>query len=215
MSPRPYRLGKREVAIEETRKRVIAAARDVFREAGFDSANLASVAKRAGVARATVYYQFKSKLGLIDAVITHTLQRERARGLQRARERADAAAGIRMHVREICKFWAGDFLLYRNVIGLAAVDREAAVLIDGYDDTRRELLTWPVERLADQGRLRDGVSQREAVDLLWLATSFRSFDHLYSRAGLSVRAAVAILVRMTDSIIADGSSAATTSDAAG
>jgi len=71
LSPRPYRLGRREASVEETREKVIAAAHEVFSEAGFYRANLDDVAKKAGVARATVYYQFKSKFGLLEATIDH------------------------------------------------------------------------------------------------------------------------------------------------
>ena len=55
------------------------------------------------------------------------------------------------------------------------------------------LLAALVTRLHDQGRLRSGVTQKHAVDLLWMLTSFRSFDHLYTGSGLPTRAAAAML----------------------
>ena len=66
MSPRPYRLGQRQVAADETRARVLAAARDqLAKETSF---SIDAVARRADVARMTVYYQFGSKRGLLEAL---------------------------------------------------------------------------------------------------------------------------------------------------
>ena len=66
MSPRPYRLGQRQVAADETRTRILDAARDqLARESSF---SIEAVARRADVARMTVYNQFESKAGLLEAL---------------------------------------------------------------------------------------------------------------------------------------------------
>ena len=193
MSPRPYRLGKREAVVEETRERIIDAACELFGQSGFYQVSLDDVAKRAGVARATVYYQFESKFGLLDAVVASIVQRIGAGRVQRAREHPDAALGVRLYLKEVCAFWSKEDALVRNINGLAAVDPEAARVVDQYDLRRKELLGWLVKRLADQGRLRKAITQRHAVDVLWMLTGFRSFDQLYSRSGLSVRATATLL----------------------
>jgi len=43
-----------------------------------------------------------------------------------------------------------------------------------------------VNRLAEQGYLRDGVSEERASRTLELLTSFEAFDHLFSRSRLTV-----------------------------
>jgi AcrR family transcriptional regulator len=69
MNPRPYQLGKRQAQIEESRQRVIDAARELLAEASsYSSFTVEAVANRADVARATVYYQFETKTGLIEAL---------------------------------------------------------------------------------------------------------------------------------------------------
>jgi AcrR family transcriptional regulator len=202
---RAYRLGKREAVVEETRERIIDAARQLFSESGFHAVTLDDVARRAGVARATVYYQFESKYGLLDSVCMHTLQVKKAEGLRVAREHEDALAGTHQYVNEVCRFWSGDVMLFRNVYGLAAIDPEAAKLFDGYDDRRRELLMWLAKRLDDQGHLREGMTQRRATDVLWLLTSFRSFDQLNSRAELPVDEAAGLLNELAETILAPAS----------
>ena len=69
MSPRPYQLGKRQDQIDESRQRVINAARALLAEAtSYTNFTVDAVAKRADVSRATVYYQFESKTGLLEAL---------------------------------------------------------------------------------------------------------------------------------------------------
>ena len=193
MSPRPYRLGKRQADVEDTRDRIIAAARELFGQSGFYSVSLDDVAKTAGVARATVYYQFESKSGLLDAVVASIIQRVGIERAVRAREHPDAALGIRIFVQEVASFNSSEDVLLRNLYGLAAIDPETSRVLEQYEGLRKDALAWLVKRLADQGQLRRGVSQKHAVDMLWMLTSFRSFDQLYTRSGISVRAASMLL----------------------
>src|SRR5256885_15833293 len=69
MSPRPYRMDRRREISDETRLRIINAAREILssRE-GSAKFSVEAVARQAGVARMTVYYQFGSMRGLIDGI---------------------------------------------------------------------------------------------------------------------------------------------------
>ena len=204
MSPRTYRLGRREAAVEETRDRVVDAARRVFSEDGFYDATLDDVAKRAGVARATVYYQFKSKFGLLEAAIDATIAAAPVDGLRGALEAPDAIDSLRGYIREICKLWARDRVFYRNVTGLAALDPEAQGAFDGYDLRRKEPLVFLGKRLGDQGVLRPQLSPKQATDAVWLLTNFRSFEHLTSRMKLSTGKASNAIASMTDGLLVPG-----------
>lgn len=69
MSPRPYQLGQRQAAIEKTRARIISAARELLMEnSGYARCSIDAVARQADVARMTVYHQFGSKIGLLEAL---------------------------------------------------------------------------------------------------------------------------------------------------
>jgi hypothetical protein len=75
MSPRQYRLGKRAETVEQTRERIIAATRELLGLEGYPHASVDEVARLADVPRATVYCQFGSKRGLIEAVVPDIRQR--------------------------------------------------------------------------------------------------------------------------------------------
>ena len=79
------RLQTRRQRVEEKETAIIAAARRVFSEHGFDKAKIADIAKRAGVAEGTVYLYFENKNALLLAVAAAFYDRLTA----------DAAAGIR------------------------------------------------------------------------------------------------------------------------
>ena len=76
MPTRPYTSSIRTAAAAEKRERVIAAAARSLREdasiAGF---SLDAVAKAAGVTRLTVYHQFGSRRGLLEAVFDDIARR--------------------------------------------------------------------------------------------------------------------------------------------
>src|SRR5204862_7618212 len=68
MSPRAYRARGRPRRSEETRERIKTAVRDLLAEGSFHDSTVEEVADRAGVARATLYQHFRSRLELVDAV---------------------------------------------------------------------------------------------------------------------------------------------------
>jgi AcrR family transcriptional regulator len=69
MSPRPYRLGQRQVLTEQTRERILTVTRELLMTSdGFFGFSIDAVARQADVARMTVYHQFGSKFGLLEAL---------------------------------------------------------------------------------------------------------------------------------------------------
>jgi len=63
MSPRPYRLGQRQATTEQTRARILGAARELLTSsAGFAGYSIDAVARQADVALMTVYHQLGSKI---------------------------------------------------------------------------------------------------------------------------------------------------------
>jgi hypothetical protein len=75
------------------------------------------------------------------------------------------------------------------VIGLSSVDSAIRSLTDRLEAARRDDIGRLVNRLAEQGYLRDGCSEERAARTLELLTSFEAFDHVFSRSGLSSREA--------------------------
>jgi AcrR family transcriptional regulator len=59
---------------EVRRKELIDAAEELFRDKGCEETSVSDIVKKVGVAQGTFYYYFKSKDGILDAVLDHYLR---------------------------------------------------------------------------------------------------------------------------------------------
>ena len=75
---RPYRMGARADAAQETGERILEAATAVFWERPSDQVSLDEVALRAGVSVRTVIRRFGGKQGLMSAAAAREVRRERS-----------------------------------------------------------------------------------------------------------------------------------------
>jgi AcrR family transcriptional regulator len=191
VSPRPYRLGARTAAVASTRDNVVAAARALFADAGFHRVSLDEIARRADVARATVYHQFGSKLGVLAAVVEDYERRAGLAALAALVETAPPERLVRDVVTAGCDYWATDPALARSIIAFAVTDPAAADLLAGHDAGRLGLLTALVRRLP--GPIPAGF-----LDTLWLLTGFAAYDELTRGRGLSTPAAAALLADLAE-----------------
>jgi AcrR family transcriptional regulator len=201
MSPRPYSLGKREANVQETRRRILDAAKGLILEAGFHHASVGDIAARADVTRATIYHQFDSKIGLLAAVLTDTLERGGLERVSRLGELSDARAMLDAAIRDGVRLWATEPELFRKLVGLAEVDPSAAEAVGKRDGERRGFMAYLAMRLDEQGVLRPGVDREQAQAVLTLLTSFATFDSLHAISGLSVDATGEVLLDLASALV--------------
>jgi AcrR family transcriptional regulator len=181
MAQRPYRLGKRQASADQTRASILRAAQDEV--AAGKGLSVGRVARKAGVSRITVYNQFGSRSGLLDAVsalvpaLTDELPADV--GARELLERRIAAA---------CSAWAANASLVRHLPR------------SGRDEGLNRQLA---ERLAASDQLRAGCSIKEAEDVIGTLTSFETFDRLYKDGRRWPPAVAEILMRLASGILSD------------
>jgi AcrR family transcriptional regulator len=196
MSPRAYELGKRAAAVDQTRGRIIAAARALLAsEGGLKDFSLEAVARQADVARMTVYYQFHSRLGLLEGLYDHLAARGQMFRLPEAFHDPDPLAALAKFITVFIGFWSSDRLVIRRLRGLAAVDPEIQQGIRARDERRRHGLGVITGRLTERYGRPESRKQSEVVDVLHMLTSFETFDALM-QDDRSVEKAKAILSRI-------------------
>lgn len=178
MSPRPYRLGQRQAAIDETRARVIAAARDLLVSADPGKFSIDAVAQHADVARATVYYQFRSKAGLLEALFDSLGASGGMAGLADAFGQADPLAALGGYIAVFGRFWSGDRVLHRRLRGLAALDPDLGEALQARQEWRRRGAATLITRLSTELGTPPAARQPDAIGLLFTITSFETFDTL-------------------------------------
>jgi AcrR family transcriptional regulator len=183
MSPRPYQLGQRQAAVDETRRRVLDAARALLVEATHYAAfTVDAVAKTADVARATVYYQFGSKTGLLEALCDDVAVRAHLLEVAAAFTDPDPRSGLDRFIASFGRFWASEPTLLRRLRALAALDPDVADVIAARDNRRREGIEILIGNAAES---RDTPARRQLADVLYTLTSFETFASLAGSKSLS------------------------------
>jgi AcrR family transcriptional regulator len=174
MKRRRYRLGQRQTAVEQTRSRIVAAARGLLAAPeGFAGFTIDAVAAEAGVARMTVYNQFGSKRGLLEALFDDLAARGLVERLRAAFARPEPREALAELIAAFAGFWSSDRIVIRRIRGLASVDVDFEQGVRARDERRREGLRTIVARLAGTPVARD-----EVIDVLHTLTSFETFDNL-------------------------------------
>lgn len=171
---RPYASRLRSEQAAETRRKIAAAARRLFVRNGFAGTTIEQIAESAGVAAPTVYATYGSKRAILLALFEEAFAKE---GLQ-----ADLAADAdpRRQLRLIVEFDVRLFTesadLMEALRGAGRADRALdRIRIEG-ETRRRSGLAAVVRSWHDRGALREGLSEEEAVDVMWAMSS----DLLYS-----------------------------------
>lgn len=199
MSPRPYSLGKRQAQITRGRRQVLDAARSLLGEVGsYADFTVDAVARRAGVARATVYYQFSSKPGLLETVCDDLAEAGGLADLADAFTQADAGEAWRRFVAAFGRFWDADRPVMRRLRALAQLDPEVAAVIAARDERRRHGIAVLLDRLFGDSV---GVEARAAIARRLLAlTSFETFDTLAGDER-SLRDVIPDVVEMSEAVL--------------
>ena len=179
MCPRPYRLGQRQATTEQTRARILTAARELLMAAdGFSGFSIDAVARKADVARMTVYHQFGSKIGLLEALSDSLAAHGGMEHLANAFRRPEPLDALDEYITVFSGFWNSDRLVTRRLRALAALDPDFEQVVRARDERRRQGLRVIAGRLVEKYGRPTPEAFDETVDVLYTLLSFESFDTL-------------------------------------
>jgi AcrR family transcriptional regulator len=182
---RTYVQDARAEAAAAKRLRVLDAAIDMLASEPLPRVTLDAVARRAGAARSTVYVMFGSRAGLFDAVARRLLERIGFDRLVAAVAAPDPLDALRQAMHESVRLYAEQRDAARALWSWADLDMDAAAAFAVLDGGRASGTAHLVSRLAAAGMLRPGVSSDEAADVLYVLTSFDTFDQLFTERRLA------------------------------
>jgi AcrR family transcriptional regulator len=170
---RPYHSRVRQRQAEDTHRRILAAARQLFASRGYAATTLEAIAEMADVSPKTLGAVFGSKRALLaevvnpDAFGTQVWQLiEEVRATEDPARRLALVAQITRRAYEPLE---NELELLRTA---SAVAPELADLASLVEARRRENQARLMGSLHEQGVLRPGLSLEEAADILWALTSF-------------------------------------------
>lgn len=202
MSPRSYSMEKRQAANSETRIRILEAARQILADESETDLSMEAIARRADVSRLTIYYQFKSRPGLLEALYDHLAMRGNMRSMAEVFHEPDASKALEKLVGTFIAFWSSDPLVIRRLRGMAALDADIETGIRSRD-ARRQHAAREILRRAMMANGRKKLTPEEvnlAVDVVAMISSFESYDAL-ARAGHTADHIIDILLRLAHFIV--------------
>jgi AcrR family transcriptional regulator len=202
---RRYEQRARAEEADRTRRRIVDAALERLRDAPAEPVSMERIASMAGVARSTVYAIFGSRAGLFDAVGVELRSRGGYDRLVQASHDDDARAALRGGLRAASEMLAASRDSYRTLHSMAKLDPAAVGgSVHRWEEERARAMTRIAAQLHEQGHLRSGVTPEEADDILWVITSFESFDLLYSGRGLPLDTVVQRLTATAERALLTG-----------
>jgi AcrR family transcriptional regulator len=185
---RAYEQTARAESAAETRRHILDGVYECLRQEPSTPPSVGEIARRAEVARSTVYLAFGSRAGLFDAFTQELWQRSGMPNLREAVNVPDAREGILGGIRAGVDIFAADRDVFNALFAMTKLDSDAVGgAVDRIEQRRAEGMAWGARRLARQQQLKPGVTAKRAAHVLWLVASFEAFDLLYTGRGLSAR----------------------------
>jgi AcrR family transcriptional regulator len=163
---RPYRLGRRQEGLAATRARIIGAARDSL--AAGQQLTLNVVAEKASVSRPTLYHHFKSRRGLLDAVIADAQENSGVAVAIHAAQDPDPIKALVGWLRAAVGFWTKEAEVLLPAWLAAQADPDLSGAFEDQEMHRLQRARALAARLAERNLLRRPWTSEQAASFLWL-----------------------------------------------
>jgi AcrR family transcriptional regulator len=186
MRKRPYKSLVRQRQATDTRRRIIEVTRQLLQTEGYDGMTIQAIARRADVSAQSVYAIFKSKTGILIALVDQsTFGPEYDEVVGQALSASDPETRLRRGAsvaRQIRGAQSATFDLLR---GAGVVAPELAKLEQQRERLRYEKEESMITFLRNAGRLRPGLSHKTARDIFWMFTGGDVYRMLVRERGWS------------------------------
>ncbi len=176
---RPYHSHVRQRQAEETRRRILTAARDLFERQGYAATTLEAIAEIAEVSPKTVAAVFGSKRTLLaEAINPEALNVPAQQLIEELRATDDPSRKLALAAQITRQAYEPQVCAMELLRTASAVAPELADLAQQIEARRRQRQARLIAALRQQGALRPDISTEEATDVLWTLTGFEVYRML-------------------------------------
>ena len=183
---RSYKSLVRERQADDTRRRIVEATRKLLLSEGYAGMTIDAIARRAKVSAQSVFAIFKSKTGILMALLDQTaFGPEYEAAVQKALGATEPETRLRLAApiaRQIHDAQSAAFDLLR---GSGVVAPELAKLEQQREDLRYERQERMIRSLRDARRLRPDFTMKTARDIFWMLTGRDVYRMLVRERGWS------------------------------
>jgi AcrR family transcriptional regulator len=183
---RPYKSTLRQRQAADTRRRIVEAARQLLKSKGFGGMTIEEIAQQAGASAQTVYAIFKSKTGILIALLDQSMFGPEYNDVVRqAVSASDPETRLRRAANVARQIRGAQSAAFDLLRGAGVVAPELAKL-----ERQRERLRYEGEKgmitfLGEAGRLRPGLTDQAARDIFWMLTGGDVYRMLVQERGWS------------------------------
>lgn len=189
---RPYNSTRRRAQAQETRQRIIDAARQLFSEYGYAGATIDAIAQAAGVAPETIFATFGNKRTILARLIDAAIGGDDQAIPLLDRPGPQAVLQERDPVRQLQLFAADIVTILERVAPLFEIMRVASKTEPDIADLLKNLLNERlrnmravVHNVAAHSPLRADLDEAHAAEMVWTLTSPEVFTLLRRDRGWS------------------------------
>jgi AcrR family transcriptional regulator len=181
---RPYHSPLRQQQADDTRRRIINAARSLFLSKGYDGATIESVARAAHVSPQTVYAAFGSKRGILAGLLDSArFGSAYLETVARVKDAAGPAERLRLVAAIARRVYDAERSELDLLRGAGAVSPDLAELDREHERRRLDAQAPTVAMLARSGHLRADLDAATAGDIVWTMTGREIYRMLVSDRG--------------------------------
>ena len=175
---RPYTLGKRQIAADRRKGRILAAARQILTSDGITAFSVDAIARKAKVTRQTIHNVFGTRTGILEALFNELATQSGMGELAGAFQNRDPQNALSAYITTFGKFWSANRAFTRRIHGLAAVDPDLEEVLRQRNERRIHGLRVLLGRMRHQEGSGYKWDLDIAVRVLYSMTSFEFFDAL-------------------------------------
>lgn len=173
---RSYKPVERLRSVEAGRERIVAAARDLLESADAEGFSIDAVARRAGVARMTIYNQFESKAGLLEALFDSLAARGPLGQMADIFKMDDPVLALDAYVALFGRFWTLNRRAHGRLRAAALHDDDLAAALEARSERRRKSVAALLRRLSEKAH--PVVPQADVITVIYVLLSFDTFNEL-------------------------------------
>ena len=175
---RTYNAKKRQKKAEMSNSRILRMAKKLFKKNGYEKVTIEAIASAAEVAVPTVYAKYKSKRGILFAIIDGSLAEEKSNALvEKIYKAKTATKKLKLAAKLSRQIYEAENKELKWLRSAAIIDPLLAKLEQEMEQRRYDRQAETVRLLAEEGSLQRGLTQKKARDILWAYTG-RDFYRL-------------------------------------
>jgi AcrR family transcriptional regulator len=187
--PRKYQSPARQKQAEATRSAIAAAARKLIFSKGYEAAKIDAIAREAGVAAQTVYAVFGSKQAILAELLDQdSFGPDYEELVRQVMAETDPEEKLRFPARFARQIYDAQSSTFDRFRGAGVVAPDLMALEKERECYRYEAQKGLIVFLRQSGRLRPGLTETAARDILWMLTSREIYRMLVKDRGWASQA---------------------------